>query len=229
MPDLCLTPRWLAHQFDTSVNSRGLGLSLITAPHYRSVLKPQLTARSLSFAIRFYPVFHKVNALLSAVTGTGRASNPNRQIPPHQIACKGFRLLPHPDLCRSPIMNRMLCCSRSSSSPDDGSPNEQEKDPNPAGGKGVQSERPSNLTKWITSLWGTRFWKTRPRVDEPHTPPKCYGDKSASKVAPMMQSLSYQELHSPGDGQRMGKASAFTLEICKRNLKIHPIQEAACL
>lgn len=86
----------------------------------------------------------------------GQAGHQTRIGRSHPPDCmQGFRFLPLSALVN---LSWIKCfgCSQSSSSPDGGSPNKQENDPDPAEGERVQSKRPSNLTKWIISPWVMR-------------------------------------------------------------------------
>lgn len=178
--------RRLAHQFDTSMNSYGLRLPLITVSYYRNMVKSQLAARSPHFAVCFYPVFHKVNSWSSALMGTGREGILTQIMRSHpsSLYAKGsdFSLSqPFADLLAG---SQCFVCPWSSSSLDGRSPNKQQNDPNPAGGERVQSKRPRNFTKWIISPWVMRCWKSRFRLMSLTSLPECNGDQSANKVAP---------------------------------------------
>lgn len=131
-----------------------------------------------------FSCFPQSQLFIISSNGDRQSIEPKLADPAPLDCMQGGRFLPPPALV---YLSWIECfgCSQSSSFPDGGSP-KQENDPNPAGGERVQSKRPSSLPKWIISPWVMRCWKIRPRVDEPYSPPKCYGDKSASEVATKM-------------------------------------------
>lgn len=201
--------------------------------HYRIALQEhgEVTARREvpAFCSPFLSCFHEVNSSLSALMGTARAFQPKQLDPaPTWLYAKGSDFLLTHALADLLEWSKRFGSSRFSSSPG-GSPNKQRNDPNPAGSGRVKSKRPRNFTKWIISPWMMRRWKTRLRVDEPCFPTSKQWRRNSKQGCSKMWILPCHELHSPGDRQGMGKASVFTLEICKHNLKIHPIQEGACL